>query len=131
MLDTNILILRPFIDEEALPDQMAISAVVLGELAAGVHHARTDRERAERMALLQQVEAEFDPVAYAASAARMYGRMSSAVRELGRSPRSRTADLMIAATAAVERLPLYTTNPDDYRGLDDLVEIVAVTRPHP
>lgn len=129
MLDTNILILRSFIDEDALPGQMAISAVVLGELAAGVHHARTDRERAERMALLQQVEAEFDPVAYAASAARMYGRMSSAVRELGRSPRSRTADLMIAATAAVERLPLYTTNPDDYRGLDDLVEIVAVMRP--
>ncbi len=36
---------------------------------------------------------------------------------------------MIAATAAAEQLPLFTTNPDDFRGLDEIVTIVAVTRP--
>lgn len=36
---------------------------------------------------------------------------------------------MIAATAAAELLPLYTTNPDDFKGLDSLVTIVPVTRP--
>jgi predicted nucleic acid-binding protein len=41
----------------------------------------------------------------------------------------RVADLMIAATAAVEGLPVYTTNPDDFAGLDPLVEVVPVTRP--
>lgn len=136
MLDTNILILRHLIDANLLPDQSAISAVVLGELAAGVHHVRVDLPdghvvRSERLALLQQAETEFDPIPYTADAARMYGRMSAAVSSLGRSPRSRTADLMIAATAATEQLPLYTSNPDDYRGLDSLVDIVAVPRPKP
>ncbi|MGH3585684.1 MAG: hypothetical protein ACRDQ0_05130 [Pseudonocardia sp.] len=39
------------------------------------------------------------------------------------------ADLLIAATAMSAGLPLYTTNPEDYRGLEELVEIVRVTRP--
>ncbi|MFT3797449.1 type II toxin-antitoxin system VapC family toxin [Microbacterium sp.] len=134
MLDTNILILRSRIDPRDLPDRAAISAVALGELAAGVHLVRADAPdadvvRAERIALLQQAEAEFDPVPYDAAAARMYGRMCAAVARLGRIPRARAADLMIAATAATEALPLFTTNPDDYRGLDALVDIVAVPRP--
>jgi predicted nucleic acid-binding protein len=35
---------------------------------------------------------------------------------------------MIASTAIAEGLPLYTTNPDDYAGLDSLLPIVGVTR---
>jgi hypothetical protein len=33
---------------------------------------------------------------------------------------------MIAATAASNDLPLYTANPDGFKGTDNLVEIVAV-----
>lgn len=36
---------------------------------------------------------------------------------------------MIAETAIAEELPLFTTNPDDYKGLDDLLTVVPVTRP--
>ena len=36
---------------------------------------------------------------------------------------------MIAATAIAEGLPLYTTNPADFTGLDTLIRIIAVTRP--
>jgi hypothetical protein len=36
---------------------------------------------------------------------------------------------MIAATAIVAELPLYTTNPDDFAGLSHLVSVVPVTRP--
>jgi predicted nucleic acid-binding protein len=44
-------------------------------------------------------------------------------------PRRRIADLMIAATAISEDLPLYTTDPGDYTGLEKLVRVVPVTRP--
>ena len=33
---------------------------------------------------------------------------------------------MIAATAASNELPLYTANPDDFKGIEGLVEVVAV-----
>ena len=36
---------------------------------------------------------------------------------------------MIAAIAAAHRLPLYTTNPDDFLGAEGTVTVVAVLRP--
>jgi predicted nucleic acid-binding protein len=33
---------------------------------------------------------------------------------------------MIAATAASNRLPLYTANPDDFKGAEVYVEVVGV-----
>jgi predicted nucleic acid-binding protein len=34
---------------------------------------------------------------------------------------------MIAATALAHDLPLYTPNPKDLRGLEDLIEVVDVS----
>ena len=42
------------------------------------------------------------------SQARIYGRVTAAVIAVGRKPRRRTADLMIAAIAIAEDLPLFT-----------------------
>jgi predicted nucleic acid-binding protein len=47
----------------------------------------------------------------------------------GRKPRRRITDLMIASVAIAEDLPLYTTSPADFSGLDDLLTVVPVTRP--
>ncbi|MGD0558127.1 MAG: type II toxin-antitoxin system VapC family toxin [Streptosporangiaceae bacterium] len=138
MLDTNILILRRWIDPAELPDEMAISAITLAELSAGPNEVRGNdeqdmydehEERARRMEILQRAESEFDPVPFDAEAARVYGRVAASVIAAGRKPRKRFADLMIAATAIAEGLPLFTTNPDDYAGLNKLVHVVPVTRP--
>jgi len=134
LLDTNIVILARWIDSAELPEEMAISAVTLAELSAGPHLGRGDdadarAERARRSDVVQRAENEFDPLPFDAEAARAYGRISAAVADVGRTPRRRVADLMIAAVAAAQGLPLYTTNPSDYLGLEDLVDIVAVHRP--
>lgn len=137
LLDTNIMILRKWIDADELPAEMAISAITLAELSAGPHQVRGGEqsgydehaERARRMDVLQRAENEFDPIPFDVEAARAYGRICASVVSAGRKPRRRAADLMIAAVAAAEGLPLFTTNPDDFKGLDDLLTIVPVTRP--
>jgi predicted nucleic acid-binding protein len=140
MLDTNILILRRWIDPAELPDEMAISAVTLAELSAGPHEVRRNddqdlydehEERARRTEILQRTESEFDPIPFETGAARAYGRLVAAIVAAGRKPRRRIADLMIAATAIAEELPLFTANPGDYMGLERLVRVVPVTRPSP
>jgi hypothetical protein len=40
MLDTNIVILPRWIDPADLPDEMAIRAITLAELSAGLHQVR-------------------------------------------------------------------------------------------
>ncbi|MDT4997692.1 MAG: hypothetical protein QOD45_1760 [Pseudonocardiales bacterium] len=134
LLDTNILILRHGIDPDLLPAEVAISAVTLAELAAGVHLVRGDdeqarSERARRTDVLQRAESEFDPIAFDGEAARAFGRISAAVQASGRTARRRVADLMIASVAAAHGLPLYTTNPGDFAGLGELVTIVPVRGP--
>lgn len=138
MLDTNILVLRRWVDPAELPDEMAISAITLAELSAGPHEVRRNdeqdayeehAERARRLEVLQRAESEFDPVPFDAEAARIFGRVSAAVIAAGRKPRGRIVDLMIAATAIAEGLPLFTTNPADFAGLSELLPIVPVTRP--
>jgi len=110
----------------ALPDEMAVSAITAAELAAGPHLANTPGEAAKRQARLQEVEAKFEPIRFDGSAARSYGLVVAAVTRKGRRPRSRFADLLIAATAHANGLDLYTRNGDDVRGLDDLVRVIAI-----
>ena len=138
LLDTNIMILRRWLDPAELPAEMAISAITLAELSAGPHEVRRNdeqsgydehTERGRRLDVLQRAESEFDPIPFDAQAARIYGRVTAAVIAAGHKPRRRIAGLMIAAIAIAEELPLYTTNPDDFAGLDQLLTVVPVTRP--
>ena len=139
LLDTNIVILRKWINPDELPDEMAISAITLAELSAGPHEVRRNdeqdayeehAERARRLDVLQRAESEFDPIPFDAEAARIYGRVTAAVIAAGRKPRRRATDLMIAAIAISAELPLFTTNPGDFSGLDELLTVMPVTRPH-
>ena len=129
LLDTNILVFMSRLDMRVLPDDSSISAVTLAELTAGVHGEVDEGERAERLDVLQRTERDFAPLPFDAEAARRFGRLSAAVLAYGRTPRRRIADLMIAATASANDLPLYTTNPDDFAGLEGLLDVRPVHRP--
>jgi predicted nucleic acid-binding protein len=126
VVDTNIVAALKLYDPAELPDTILITAITLGELSFGPHATDDPAKRAGRVAVLQHVEATFDPLPYDQGAARLYGQICAAVRAAGREPRKRASDLMIAATAASVELPLYTANPNDFNGAEDLVEVVAL-----
>ena len=127
LLDTSVVIdwHDPLVIA-ALPDEMAISAITAAELAAGPHLAATTLEAAKRQARLQEVESRLEPLQFDGAAVRSYGLIVAAVVREGRKPRSRFADLLIAATAHANRLDLYSRNADDFTGLEGLVRVIAI-----
>lgn len=126
LLDTSVVIdWHDPIVVAALPDRVAISAITAAELTAGPHLAAASAEAARRQARLQEVEATLEPIPFDAAAARSYGLVVAAVVGEGRKPR-RFADLLIAATAHANGLDLYTRNRDDFAGLDDLIDVIAI-----
>ena len=134
---------RPFvldtggvIDYEALDlgdwagGTVLVAAVTVGELAYGADLGDVE-ERARRRARLRSVIVDYEVLRFGVEEAKLYGAMAALVRAIGRDPRPRRLDLQIAATAAANRLPLLTTNLDDFLGVDALVEVVGVGRASP
>lgn len=127
ILDTSVVIDLEQIDPSRLPIEVAVSTITMAELAAGPHATPDPEERARRQDRLQRAEAAFNPLPFDAEAARAYGRIYAAVVAAGRKARgARAIDLLVAAVACAAGLPLYTRNPDDFRALGNLVEVVAV-----
>lgn len=127
LLDTSVVIDLELIGIDALPEEVAICATTMAELAAGPHATTDADERARRQDRLQRTEAAFDPLPFTTEAARAYGRVFASVAAAGRKPRgARAVDLLIAATALAEGLPLFTRNPDDFSHLDGIVEVVRI-----
>jgi predicted nucleic acid-binding protein len=126
LLDTSVVVDHDLIDPERLPDESAIAAVTLAELAAGPHATDDERERARRQDRLQWAAATWDPLPFDADAARAYARVFAATRGAGRSSRTRLADLLTAATAVANGLPLYTRNASDLVGLDHILNVITL-----
>ncbi|HZU73755.1 MAG TPA: type II toxin-antitoxin system VapC family toxin [Acidimicrobiales bacterium] len=127
LVDTSVVIDLEHIAPEVLPIELAISALTMAELAAGPHATPDPDERARRQDRLQRAEATFDPLPFDGNAARAYGRVYAAVMAAGRKARgARAVDLLIAATCLASELPLYTRNPGDFVGLDELLTVVTV-----
>jgi predicted nucleic acid-binding protein len=130
LIDTSVVIDLELLSPADLPAELAVSAITMAELATGPVAARDPQERARRIALISHAEDTFDQLPFDLAAARLYGRIYAAVISAGRKARGRrTMDLLIAATALSNRLPLYTHNIDDFAGLEDLLDIVTVPPP--
>jgi predicted nucleic acid-binding protein len=128
LLDTSVVVGLDEVDPARLPAEIAISALTLAELTSGPYTASDELERARRQNRLQRFEAGAETLAFDPGCARAYGSVYVATADSGRKPRgARAVDLMIAATALAHDLPLYTLNAKDFRGLEELIEIVDVS----
>lgn len=123
ILDTSVVIAT---DVDPLPGDLAISAATLAELHFGILVTTDPAVRAERLRRLSLLNQRFDALPLDDAVAASYGHLAAAVTAVGRQPRARTMDLLIAATAHAHGARLYTRNPADLKGADTLIDVITV-----
>ncbi|MEU1996287.1 type II toxin-antitoxin system VapC family toxin [Nocardia gamkensis] len=126
LLDTCVLIDLDEIPEDQLPVVSKISTVTLAELGLGVAVAPDATVRLLRTERLQEFESAFDALPFTPEAARRFTLKAGLLTVGGRSPKPRKFDLMIGAIASIHGLPLYTRNPKDFFGLEQVLTVVPV-----
>ncbi|WP_328292967.1 hypothetical protein OG218_09495 [Kineococcus sp. NBC_00420] len=117
LIDTNVLI------DGIVVDGAAISILTMFELAGGINSIADPAVRAARKRRYDVAASVFDPFPVSGRVLEAYPDIDAAVVAIGRKPRPRRLDLMIAATARAHELPLVTSNLDDYRGLEALLDL--------
>jgi predicted nucleic acid-binding protein len=123
VLDTSVVIAT---DVSPINGELAISAITLAELHFGVLVTRDRATRAERLRRLSILQRQFDALPIDEAVAASYGQLAAAVTNIGRQPRARAMDLLIAATAHAHSARLYTRNAKDLTGLENLIDVVTV-----
>jgi len=122
--DTSVFIARESgrpLDESALPDELAISVITVGELRAGVLAATDTDTRDRRLRTL--IEAlTLDPIPVDQSVAEAWARLRVILRDTGK--RMPVNDSWIAATALSLGSPIVTQD-DDYVEVEGL-EVIRV-----
>ncbi|MHA6601740.1 MULTISPECIES: type II toxin-antitoxin system VapC family toxin [Corynebacterium] len=126
LLDTSVLFDLDEIDPNLLPEQWTISSIAFAELAVGPVAAQDPLERARRSNQARAIAELVECIPFDDRAAQAYALVYGAVIRAGRKPRGRAFDLLIASTAVAEGLDLYTRNPQDFRGLEELLNVISV-----
>ena len=124
LADTSVFIARESarpLDEGALPEELAVSVITVGELRAGVLLAADLAARDRRLATLAAVLA-FAPLPIDAAVADAWARLRVMLRDAGRAMPGN--DSWIAATALAMGVPVVTQD-DDYAVVSDL-EVIRV-----
>lgn len=126
VLDTCTYLDLAELDPAALPEVPEITAITLAELNQGVAMAKDPVSRAARSEQFGAAIVEFDPLPFDEAAATRYGTLVALTIAANRNARPRRMDLLIAAIASANSLPLYTRNAADFKGLESMLEIVAL-----
>jgi predicted nucleic acid-binding protein len=126
VLDTSVYIDLDVLDPAVLPVHPELTAITMAELHQGVAMAKGGATRASRTEKLGAAIVGFDALPFDGASAARYGTLVALTLEASRDPRPRKLDLMIAAIASVRGLPLYTRNADDFKGLQDVVQVIAI-----
>lgn len=126
LLDTSVVIdIVRARNTIGLPIQGSISSITLAELSYGIACAPDPLEATRRAQRYARITTWVKPLPFDQRAAESYGELVALVLHTGRNPRPRRFDLLIAAVAASQSLPLFTLNPHDFAGLEPLVEIIG------
>lgn len=119
LADTTVFIARESrrpLDEDALPDQISVSVMTVGELRAGVLAADDVETRDRRLATLTQA-LMMEPVPVDRTVADSWALLRIRLRDSGQ--RMPVNDSWIAATAMSLGVPVVTQD-------DDYVEVVGL-----
>lgn len=119
LADTSVFIARESgrpLDVDALPDELAVSIITIGELRAGVLAASTVEARDRRLATLTAA-LQLDPVPVDDAVAAEWGRLRVLLRDSGQ--RMPVNDSWVAATAVALGAPVVTQD-DDFPELEGL-----------
>lgn len=115
LLDTSVLVAA---DADLSGLVCQISAVSYAELHFGVQAANSQTVRFARQHRLTLIQATYGHgLAFTDDTAHHYGLLCGRLRQIGRSPRGRALDLMIAATALSLGILLVTRNANDVLGV--------------
>jgi predicted nucleic acid-binding protein len=125
LLDKSVVIDYPANAVAAHASSAAVSTITLAELSYGLHTA-DPLLNAAREQRYHWITDNFDPIPFDTCAARVYGALCAAVRAVGRDPKPRRFDLLIAAVAVSLGIPLITRNEADFTGIHDRLTIIAV-----
>ena len=123
LLDTSVVIGD---GGASLPDEAAISVATLAELHFGVHVAKSAAARKLRIRRLTEIENRFDALPVDEAVARAYGSLAHTLVSKKRSPRARVMDVLIAATAQVHGVSLFTRNADDFKPFKDVIDVRVI-----
>jgi toxin FitB len=126
VLDTSAYIDLGLLDPAALPVIPELTAITMAELHQGVAMAKDASSRAARTEKLAAAIVEFEPLPFDGPAAARYGTLVALTLETNRDPKPRRMDLMVAAIASAQGLPLYTRNAKDLVGLADLLQVIEI-----
>lgn len=124
LLDTSVVIDFPAALVAEVADEVALSAVTIGELQYGVTAAPDPLTQMYRRRRVQATLDRFEVLSFDVEAAEYYGTLAALVRQHGRNPRPRRLDLQIAATAARHGLMLLTRNGSEFAGLESALDVV-------
>ncbi len=119
LADTTVFIARESgrpVDIGALPDELAVSVITIGELRAGVLAADTVEVRDRRLRTLTEASA-VEPVPVDETVAEAWAKLRVLLRDSGQ--RMPVNDSWIAATAMALDIPVVTQD-DDYVEVDGL-----------
>lgn len=125
LLDTSVVIDYPASAVAAQASTAAVSTITLAELSYGLHTA-DPLLNAVREQRYHWITSTFDPIPFDTRAARIYGALCATVRAVGRNPKPRRFDLLIAAVAVALNIPLITRNGADFMGIHDSLTVIAV-----